>query len=111
MHRQGKRVQHSFFLISERLEWTKEGIMGHAQHSREEIEAKLREMHPEINEHGLGLQAEFSHDKDAWIVHLTKGEHELTTHLDRSDANACLEGVECVHLGVQIGQFVSNFES
>jgi hypothetical protein len=85
--------------------------MGHPQHSRNEIEAKLREMHPEIEQHDLTLAAEFSHEKDAWIIHLTKGKHELTTHLERKDANACLEGVECVHLGVQIGQFVSNFES
>ena len=85
--------------------------MEHAKHNRNEIEAKLREMHPEINGHDLGLAVEFNHEKDAWVIHLTKGEHELTTHLEREDANACLEGVECVHLGVQIGQFVSNFES
>ena len=85
--------------------------MGHPEHKREEIEAKLREMHPEIGQHDLGLAAEFSHEKDAWIVTLRKGEHELATHLERKDANECLEGVECVYLGVQIAQFVKNFEA
>lgn len=84
--------------------------MEHARHRKEEITAKLREMYPEIEKHGIALTAEFSHEKEAWLLHLAKGEHELTTYLERRDADACLEGRECVHLGVQIGQFVSKFE-
>ena len=84
--------------------------MSHARHTSEELIAKLREIHPEIDTHGLDLSVEFDHEKDAWIVDLKKGEHELTTHLERKDADACMEGVQCVYLGVQIGQFIANFE-
>lgn len=83
--------------------------MGHARHTGEELGAKLREIYPEIVAHDLDLDVEFSHEKDAWLIHLKKEDHELTTHLERGDANGCLEGVECVHFGVQIGQFVANF--
>ncbi len=84
--------------------------MEHVRHRKEEITEKLKEMYPEIEKHGIALSAEFSHEKEAWLIHLARGEHELVTHLDRKDADACLEGIECVHLGVQVGQFVSNFE-
>ena len=84
--------------------------MEHARHSKEELAAKLREMYPEIDRHGLDLSLEFGHDENAWAIHLKKGEHELTTHLEKKDADECLEGVECVYLGVQVGQFMSNFE-
>lgn len=75
------------------------------------LQAKLREMYPDINKHGFDLSTTFNEQKDAWIVRLHHGKHELTTHLERKDAEDCLDGVECVYLGVQIGQFVKNFEA
>jgi hypothetical protein len=84
--------------------------MHHARHTSEELEAKLRDIYPEITTHGLDLGLEFSHEKDAWIVRLGKEGHELATHLERKDADDCLQGVECVYLGVQIAQFLKNFE-
>ncbi len=75
------------------------------------LEDKLRELHPEIGRHGLNLALAFDSNKDAWIVTLQKDEHKLSTHLERKDAEACLEGVQCVYLGVQIAQFIKNFET
>jgi hypothetical protein len=75
------------------------------------LESKLREMYPEIKKHDLALSATFNDKKDAWIVQLSRGKHELTTHLERKDAEACLDGIQCIYLGVQIGQFVKNFEA
>lgn len=75
-----------------------------------DLEGKLIEMHPEIKSHGLDLSLEFDTGKDAWIVGLKKGNHSLTTHLERKDAEDCLNGVKCIYLGVQISQFVKNFE-
>jgi hypothetical protein len=75
------------------------------------LEAKLHEMYPEITTHQLGLSLNFDQGKDAWIVHLHRGGHELTTHLETKDAADCLAGVKCVYLGVQIGQFIKNFEA
>jgi hypothetical protein len=75
------------------------------------LDAKLREMYPEIAKHKLNLSLNFDGKKDAWIVKLVKGAHELTTHLEKKDAEACVDGIQCVYLGVQIGQFVENFEA
>ena len=75
------------------------------------LDSKLREIYPEIVKHDLSLSLSFDREKDAWIVMLAKGKHELTTHLERKDADACIDGVQCVYLGVQISQFLENFES
>ena len=80
------------------------------QHAKEELSGKLLEMYPDIKKHGLDLDLEFKPDKDYWVVMLGKGDHRLHILLDKKDADACLEGVQCVYLGVQIGQFVKNFE-
>lgn len=77
----------------------------------QDLEAKLLAMHPEIKSHGLELSLELDEGKDAWIVGLKKGGHALSTHLERKDAEECLNGVKCVYLGVQISQFVKNFEA
>jgi len=74
------------------------------------LEDKLNEMYPELKRHGVNLSVCFDDKKDAWIVELRKGPKELHTHLEKKDAEACIDGIECVYLGVQIGQFVKEFE-
>jgi hypothetical protein len=80
------------------------------EHNKEELLEKLRQMHPEIQKYNLNLDAEWLADKNAWLVKVDHGDLKLHTYLDKSDADACLEGTQCVYLGVQIGQFVNNFE-
>ena len=84
--------------------------MTHPSHGKDELVAKLRELYPEIGAHGIDVSAAYDHDKHAWVVKLAKGAHELTTHLEKKDADGCMEGVQCVYLGVQIAQLVKNFE-
>lgn len=80
------------------------------QHNAAELTAKLKEMYPEIQQHGLSMDLEFKPERNYWVIKLSKGDHLLQTLLDKKDADACLNGVQCVYLGVQIGQFVKNFE-
>jgi hypothetical protein len=75
------------------------------------LEDKLVEMYPEIHAHRLAVGLNFDSAKKAWIVHLKRDDHELTTHLEAKDAEDCLNGIKCVYLGVQIGQFLKNFET
>ena len=84
--------------------------MEHAAHHKDELAAKLRALYPEIGAHGIALGLVFDHEKGAWIVTFTKGAHTLTTHLEKKDADGCLEGVQCVYLGVQLAQLIRNFE-
>ena len=75
------------------------------------LDSKLRELYPEIVKHDLALSLSFDRGKDAWIVKLVKGKHELTTHLENKDAEDCFKGIQCIYLGVQISQFLENFDS
>ncbi len=74
------------------------------------LEDKVLAMYPEITKHGISLGLSFDADKNAWIVKLSKGANELTTHLEKKDADDCMNNIKCVYLGVQLGQFIKNFE-
>lgn len=74
------------------------------------LESKISEMYPDIAKHGLSLNVNFDESKNAYIVKLKKNGRELTTHLEKKDADDCMEGVKCVYLGVQVEQFIKNFE-
>ena len=72
---------------------------------------KIREMYPEVQKHHINVGLDFNNEKDAYVIKFSKEHHELTTYLDRNDADECMDGVKCIHLGVKIGEFVKNFET
>jgi hypothetical protein len=74
------------------------------------IKDKITEMYPEIDKHKIIMTVDFDAAKDAYIVKLKKDKHEMTTHVEKKDAEDCLRNIKCVYLGAQIGQFVKNFE-
>jgi hypothetical protein len=74
------------------------------------LKDKITEMYPEIEKHGVSVSLDFSKEKNAYIVKFKKGAHELTTHLEKKDADECMNGIKCVYLGVQVAQFIKNFE-
>lgn len=75
------------------------------------LEDKILEMYPEIGEHGIAISLTFDETKNAWIVRFKKGANELTTHLEKKDADDCMNNIKCVYLGVQVEQFIKNFEA
>lgn len=75
------------------------------------LEDKILEMYPEIREHGIAMSLAFDEAKNAWIVRFKKGTNELTTHLEKKDADDCMNNIKCVYLGVQVEQFIKNFET
>jgi hypothetical protein len=80
------------------------------EHTKQELIKQLKEMHPELERHNVQLDAEFNQDKDAWVIKMEKADAKLHTYLDKKDADACLEGVQCVYFGVQVGQFMENLK-
>jgi len=74
------------------------------------LEDKILEMYPEIRRHGISVGLDFDEGKNAYIVKFRKDKQELTTHLEKKDADDCMDNIKCVYLGVQIGQFIKNFE-
>ena len=74
------------------------------------VKAKILEMYPEIERYGIASSMIFDNDKKIYVFKLTHGPHELSTYIDQSEADACLGGKECVHLGLHIREFLENFK-
>ncbi|MCX7823751.1 MAG: hypothetical protein N2260_09975 [Syntrophobacterales bacterium] len=65
---------------------------------------KIREIYPDIGRCGIDVQASYDEQTKAWVVSLSKEGHTLKTFLEPQDVQACKEGRECIHLGLQIEQ-------
>jgi len=74
------------------------------------LKDKIMEMYPDITKHGISVSLDFDKEKNAYIVKFKKDKHELTTHIEKKDADECMNGTKCVYLGIQVGQFIKNFE-
>ena len=74
------------------------------------LKDKIMEIYPDIIKNGISVSLDFDKEKNAYIVKFKKDKHELTTHLEKKDADECMNGTKCVYLGIQVGQFIKNFE-
>jgi hypothetical protein len=74
------------------------------------LEDKVLEMYPEIRRYGISVNLSFDEGKNAYIVKFARDNKELTTHLEKKDADDCMNNIKCVYLGVQVAQFIKNFE-
>lgn len=77
-------------------------------YDKAELCNKITELYPEIGECGIEVDVDFSPEKNVWIVDLKKGNHELKHHLEIPDADQCVEGKQCVSLGLEIAQLKKN---
>lgn len=75
-----------------------------------ELKDKIQEMYPEIVKHSIDFSLVFNKAQKAYVLKFKKGRHELTTYLEKKEADECLAGIKCISLGVQVGQFIANFE-
>ena len=78
--------------------------------NRKELCRKITEIYPEIGECGIDIDVTLDEKKKVWIVDLKKGGHELKHHLEYPDADACVDGTQCVSLGLEIAQLKRNIE-
>lgn len=74
------------------------------------LKEKILEMYPEISRHGISVRVEFSEEKQTYIITFRKGDRMLFTHLEKKDADECMNGIKCISLGLQIGQLIQNFD-
>jgi hypothetical protein len=79
-------------------------------HDKTELCDKIKAIYPDIGECGIDVDVDYDDDKKAWVVDLKKDEHELKTHLEVQEADECMEGKQCVSLGLQIAQLKANIE-
>ena len=80
------------------------------RYTKSELRDKIMEMYPEIRKHDLSVGLDFDDQKNAYIISFKRGTEALTTHLEKNDADECMDGIKCVYLGVQVQQFIKNFE-
>lgn len=73
------------------------------------LKDKILEMYPEIEKRGVTVNLVFDAAKDAYIVTMHRDGHQLSTHLERTDADDCMKGIKCVSLGIQVEQFIKNY--
>ncbi len=71
---------------------------------------KITRLYPEIGECGIDIAVTYDETKKAWVVHLKKDTHSLDHYLELLDADLCMEGKQCVALGLEIAQLRNNIE-
>lgn len=74
------------------------------------LEDKLYEMYPELMKNHIAISISFDESRNAWVVRFDKGGHSRYAFLDKKDADACMDGVQCLYLGTLIDQYVTDLE-
>jgi len=74
------------------------------------LKEKILEMYPELARRGVGSTLSYERGQKAYVLKLKKGGHELATYVDKPDASRCMDGHVCIALGIQIRQFLDNFQ-
>ncbi len=77
-------------------------------HDKNELCEKIRKLYPDIGECGIDVRVDYDLDQMAWVVYLKKDQRELKTFLEDSDADLCMDGKQCVSLGIEIAQLRDN---
>ncbi len=96
------------YAVSMREKKEEETVMAY---THEALKDKIVEMYPEIKEHKILTSVDFSPQKNAYVITFKRDSETLATHLEKHDADECMNGIKCVYLGVQVSQFINNFEA
>ena len=71
---------------------------------------KITTLYPEIGVCGIDIDVTKDPSEKTWVVHLQKDSHTLNHFLELMDANQCMDGKQCVSLGLEIAQLQKNIE-
>jgi hypothetical protein len=71
---------------------------------KKEVCEKIIELYPDIGTYEIDVDAFYSKAKGTWVVELKRGDHKVVHHLDKHDIEDCIEGKQCVSLGLEIAQ-------
>jgi len=70
---------------------------------------KIRQIYPDIGGGcGIDVKVDYDEGQKAWTVFLKKGNHELKTYSEPEDADICIDGKQCIGLGIQTAQIKDN---
>lgn len=71
---------------------------------------RITELFPDVGVCGIDIDVDFDADKNVYIVDLKKESHALKHHLELGDAEPCMDGKQCVALGLEIAQLMNNVQ-
>lgn len=71
---------------------------------------RIVSLYPDIGTCGIDVHVEADEQKKVWLIKLKKGDKELLHYLEQPDADTCMEGKQCVSLGLEIAQLKKNIE-
>lgn len=74
------------------------------------LEEKLYELYPELIKNQISINVSFDESRTAWVIRFEKGGHSRYAFLDKKDADACMDGIQCLYLGTLIDQYVVDLE-
>jgi len=77
-------------------------------YDKKELCEKITQLYPDIGECGIDVNVDYDEEQKSWVVNLKKDHLELKTFLEDGDATLCLEGKQCVSLGLEIAQLKDN---
>lgn len=79
-------------------------------YSEEALCKKITDLYPDIGDCGINIAVQYDYGDKIWTVDLKRGNHKLKHHLEMPDADACMEGKQCVSLGLEIAQLKKNIQ-
>lgn len=79
-------------------------------YNAKELCEKITELYPEIGTCGIDVDVLRNTRENTWVVNLKEGSHTLDHFLENLDADRCMDGKQCVSLGLEIAQLMKNIE-
>lgn len=76
--------------------------------NKDELCRKIEEIYPDIGACGIDVKVSYDDDNERWKVFLKKDNKSLETFLEPGDAELCLQGRQCVSLGIEINELKDN---
>ena len=67
---------------------------------------KIHEIYPEMGNCDKDLNVDWDSEKNVWQVNFEKNGHRIMHYLEDEDAAPCIEGKQCIGLGIEFGQFL-----
>ena len=71
---------------------------------------QIRKIYPEIGACGIDLAVDFEERHNRWVVYLTRNGKRLKTNIAPEDVEKCMQGKQCVGLGIEINQLKDSIE-
>jgi hypothetical protein len=86
------------------------GYLDNRMYSEAELCERITSLYPDVGVCGKDINVTYDWSEKSWLVHLEKGSHSLSHFLELRDADKCMEGRQCLALGLEIAQLRKNIE-